>query len=204
MKYDLNSPGLIILNQFKTISFKDTINNYWYITSEGIDFFSKNLGVLSNINLGTNYFLDLIVKYYQSQFEFTFEKIDLGFFENWSCVQIQIHSNPLKSNYSNVALFLNNLNIDYYFDKNTLLYHFKEFPNIKTQLDVYYFINSYIYKNLSSLFLAKNIEESTLTNEDFAIFNNYSNKIDFLEKVSLKQKLENKFPLKNNLKINKI
>lgn len=204
MKFDLESPGLIVLNQFKAKSLKDNINNYWYISTEGIEFFSKNLGVLSNLNLTTNYFLDLIVKHYQSQFEFVFEKVDLGFFDHWSCIQIQINSSPSKSHYSNVSLFLNNLNIDHHFEENTLLYSFKDFPQIKTQLDVYHFVNSCIYQHLSSLFLEKNIEQSTIEEEDFKLFPQYSNKIEFLEKVRLKKKLEKKLPLKNNLIINKI
>lgn len=197
MNFDLSSSGLIILNQFKTRVPHQNLNNYWYVSTEGIDYFKKNTGVLSHINFGTNSLLDLILHHYKLQFEFTFEKVDLGFFANWSCLQIQIFSSSTKSHHNNFSRFLTNLNIDYQFEEATQIYHFKDLPQIVTQLDVYEFINEKITKDLSSLFQPEHVAQCVLTEMDYLIFDKYDNKIEFLEKIRFKKQLEKQLPIKN-------
>lgn len=197
MQFDLTSPGLIILNQFKTLSSQDNIHNYWYVSTEGLSYFKNNLGVLSHLNMPCNHILESIVEHYKLQFEFTFKKIDLGFFEYWSCLQIQTLYQPKKSYHSNVSRFLENLNVPYTFDNEQNTYHFKDFPEITTQLDVYHFINKHITQDLGNLFQSHNIAQCSLTEQDFIIFDQFTNKIDFLEKYRFKTQLENQFPIKN-------
>lgn len=204
MNFNLNSPGLIIVSQFKTRISKENINYYWYIATEGIEYLKNNNGVLSHINLSTDCLLDIILKHYKAQFEFTFEKVDLGFFAHWSCLQIQTFSTPKKSDQNNFSNFLINLNIDYKFDELSQTYCFKDYPKIITQLDVYHFINEQITKDLSFLFQTQNIANCVLTDIDYLNFDKYENKIDFLEKFRFKKQLEKKLPIKNLTTINKI
>lgn len=204
MNFDLNAPGLIILNQFKTIQSSENINHYWYVSSEGIEHFQDNVGVLQNVIIHTPDLLELITKKYKSLFEFTFDKVDLGFFYNWTCLEIHIYSDRKRDHSSNVRRFFEHLNISYEFNVETQLYSIEKLPHIKTQADLYHFINDYISKDLSHLFKPEHIAQCSLGMNDYTIFKTFENKIHFLEKYRFKSQLEKQFPLKNNSSFKKI
>lgn len=204
MNFDLNSPGLIILNQFKTIDSSENINHYWYISSEGIEYFKNNVGLLQDVSIHTTDLLELITKKYKSFFEFTFDKVDLGFFYNWTCLEIHIYSDRKRDHSSNVKRFFEHLNISYEFNVETQLYTIDQLPKIKTQADLYHFINDYISQDLNHLFQLQYIAQCSLGMNDYSIFKTFENKIEFLEKYRFKAQLENQFPLKNNSSFKKI
>lgn len=204
MNFNLNSPGLIILNQYKTLSPKDNINHYWYISTDGIDYFQKNTGLFNQLNVDIEDLLNLITQHYKKQFEFAFEKVDLGFFAYWSCLQIQIYFDQRKNISKNCERFFNRLNIEFEFNKDTQTYHFSKFPEITTQYNVFEFVNQHMQKNLESLFLPENVAHCVLTYDDFSIFSSVENKIDFLEKVRFMKQMEQQFPLKYQASLKKI
>lgn len=80
MNFDINNHGLIILNQYKAIPSEESINHYWYISREGIEYLENNIGVLKDVITNKNSLLELVINKYKSLFEFTFDKVDLGFF----------------------------------------------------------------------------------------------------------------------------
>lgn len=204
MQFDLESPGLIILNQYTTYKPQENIHNYWYISREGIEYFKSNLGNLSHINLKVDSLLDLITQNLKTKFEYAFDKVDLGFFQYWSCLQIQFHAKNNKTIYSNINRFLEHYNIQHSFNETDFSYHFDKFPNVKTHLDVYGLVNQHIENDLITLFKKENIAHCILNMEDFKSFSQYENKIEFLEKFRFKEQLENQFPVKQKKLLKKI
>jgi hypothetical protein len=204
MKFDLNSPGIILLNQFKTSTSLENISHYWYVSSEGINHFKNNIGLLQNFDINLNDLLSLITKKYKYFFEFTFDKVDLGFFVNWTCLEIHIYSDKKRDHSSNIKNFLNHLNISFHFDMETQLYSIENFPHLKTQYDLFLFINDYISQDLNYLFKSQYVAQCSLGINDYSLFKNFENKIEFLEKSRLKIKLEQQFPLKENFSFKKI
>lgn len=201
MKFDIEQPGLIILSQFKTLNKEDTINHYFYISSDGLEHYYNSLGSLNSLNIDKSLLLNLIKSNYKKQFEFALDKVDLGHFHHWTTLQIQLYHDNRRSHYNNVSRFLEKHQIKHQFDNTQFIYHLENFPHITTQKDLYFFINDVITHELALLFKKENVMTCYINDDDFSIWKDYENKIEFLEKIRMKHKLEQnlseKIPLKN-------
>ena len=204
MEFNISAPGLIILNQYTTYISHENIHNYWYVSTDGIDYFRNNIGNLSELHISTESLLDLITKNFKNKFEFAFDKVDLGFFQYWSCLQIQFHSKQNKGSYTNIQRFLESYQFEHTFDEQHCVYQFKNFPHVTSHFDVYNLINKTIENELQKLFKVENIAHCTLNMDDFKSFSNHDNKIEFLEKFRLKSHLEEQFPVKKSTSLKKI
>lgn len=204
MNFDIEKPGLIILNQFKTLEKENTINHYFYISSEGLDYYFNNLSVLNKLNINQSLLLDLIKDNYKQQFEFALDKVDLGYFHCWTTLQIQIYHDGRRSHYSNVSRFLNHHKLHHTFDEKFFTYKIEQHPEIINQKDMYFLINDLISKDLSHIFKKENVITCYLNDDDFSIWKNYENKIEFLEKIRMRNNLQKNLCEKNLQKNNKI
>ena len=131
MKFDIEKPGLIILSQFKTLNKEDTINHYFYISSDGLEHYFHNVGCLNSLQIDQTLLLNLIKDNYKKQFEFALDKVDLGHFYHWTTLQIQLYHDNRRSHYNNVSKFLEKNNIKHEFDDKQFIYQLEDFPHIK-------------------------------------------------------------------------
>ena len=189
MNFNLDKPGLIILCQFKSLNFLDYKYHYWYIADDGVNYLHNNIGVLSNILQDDTDLMKFIIKKYKKEFEYTQEKVDLGFFEHWTALQITINDNTHHNQDSNFIRFFNNINITYSYNPECKTYSVTNYPNVKTQFDMFNLVIKHISLELESIFKPENVAQCDLTYQNFEIWDKHIDKLAFLEKARLKDSL---------------